>query len=170
MSLGGHGGFGRGFAQDVPDGSLALNLTALMDILSNLLFFLLASYSAQEMEVQAKQKLELPTSSSEAKVVMNLIVTVTKSQVLVANVPVATVDGTQIGGSAIDENDRIVTLLQRMQSIKASREAAGQGGLPGHDTILLLADKGTDSTVVSKVLKTAGSSGFPNVRFGVIAP
>ncbi len=168
---GGHGsGLGGAFAQDGGGSDINLNLTALMDILSNLLFFLLASYSAQEMEVQAKQKLELPTSSSEAKVVMNLIVTVTKSQVLVADVPVATVDGTTIGGSAIDESDRIVTLLQRLQSVKASREAAGQGGLPGHDTILLLADKGTDSTVVSKVLKTAGSSGYPNVRFGVIAP
>jgi hypothetical protein len=32
-----------------------------------------------------------------------------------------------------------------------------------------LADKNTDSDVVSKVLKTAGYAGFVNVRFGVIA-
>jgi len=34
---------------------------------------------------------------------------------------------------------------------------------------LLLADKDTDTDVVSKVLKTAGQAGFVNVRFGVIA-
>ena len=44
-AFGGSGGGGSMAA-------VALNLTALMDILSNLLFFLLASYTAQSVEMR----------------------------------------------------------------------------------------------------------------------
>ena len=45
----------------------ALNLTALMDILSNLLFFLLAAYAAQATEVENKAEMRLPASPSRIK-------------------------------------------------------------------------------------------------------
>ena len=54
--MGGGGGGG--------EASIALNLTALMDILSNLLFFLLASYTSQSVEVESGG-LKLPASKSQ---------------------------------------------------------------------------------------------------------
>jgi biopolymer transport protein ExbD len=171
MAFGGghHGGLGGAFGQAADaGGDINLNLTALMDILSNLLFFLLASYSAQEVEVQQKEQITLPASTSEAKVIQNLIITVSKKQILVADVPVAGLDGIKITDSA-EEGDKIVTLFERLKGVKSSRDAAGQSGMPGGDTVLLLADKSTDTGVITKVLKTSGMAGFPNVRFGVIA-
>ena len=51
---------------------VSLNLTALMDILSNLLFFLMASYTAQSLEVKQKADLHLPISSSQLSISMRV--------------------------------------------------------------------------------------------------
>ena len=42
---------------DVP-----LNLVALIDILTNILFFLLVSYASQELQLQQAAKVKLPSS------------------------------------------------------------------------------------------------------------
>lgn len=166
--LGARSSFGSAFAEKDGPHDISLNLTALMDILSNLLFFLLASYSAQEMEIKQKQGLELPASTSESKVVVNLVVTVSKHQILVAEVPVAGLQNGKVTDSP-EDGDKIVNLYERLKNVQSTRQAAGREGLPGDDTILLLADKETDSALVTRVLKTAAMAGFANVRFGVLA-
>jgi hypothetical protein len=99
----------------------------------------------------------------------SLLVSVTRGEILVADVRVAQVSGGVITGTQIEENDKIVSLFERLQHVRTSRGATPAEEEPGADTILLLADKSTDSAVVTKVLKTAGMAGFPNVRFGVLA-
>jgi biopolymer transport protein ExbD len=168
---------GSAFANPGASVTTALNLTALMDILSNLLFFLLASYSAQDLEIQQKSKVHLPASTSDAKLVLNLVVTVTREEIQVAGVPVAKLEGGRLerdvgagrAGGTAEEGAEIVSLYDRLRSVQSSRKASGHEGLPGADTILLLADRSTDSSLITKVLKTAGSAGFLNVRFGVVA-
>jgi len=155
------------FTHDPPPSGIFLNLTALMDILSNLLFFLLASYSTQDAEIKQKHPIELPASSSELQLVQNLTVTVTTTQILVAGLPVADIDGGVVKGTA-GEGGKIVALYDKLASAKANRKAAGEDGQPGSDTVLLLADKIIDSTLITDVLKTSAMAGFPNVRFGVI--
>ena len=160
---------GGAFHHDDTPGDITLNLTALMDILSNLLFFLLASYTAQAMEIQDKPDLKLPSSASQVKLSPSLTVTVTQNQILVADVPVAGVRGADITGTKVD-GDKISTLHVRLENIRSSRAAAGKldEGVSA-ETFMLLADKRTDSVVITKVLKTAGMAGFVNVKFGVIA-
>jgi biopolymer transport protein ExbD len=160
-AFGGGGGGGEG-------ASIALNLTALMDILSNLLFFLLASYTAQSVEVESRAGLKLPSSSSQLALTPQLTITVTASRIDVSGVPVANVDHGQVVG-ALDAEGRIGPLFERLRNVKLSRTAAGRADLVDADLVLLLADKGTDSKTITSVLKTAGHAGFYNVRFGVIA-
>ena len=149
--------------------SLALNLTALMDILSNLLFFLLASYTAQSIEVQQKADIHLPDSNSELKLTPSLTITVTKREIQVAGVPVAVIKDNQIV-SKVDDTDKILSVFQRLQNARSTRVAMGRGDdLPGQDLVLLLADRNTDSGIITKVMKTAGMAGFVNVKFGVIS-
>jgi biopolymer transport protein ExbD len=154
---------------DEPAGDdIALNLTALMDILSNLLFFLLASYTAQAMEVQQKDGLHLPASSSQAKLAPNLTITVTKKSILVADVPVAEIKDNAINGK-VDPDDKVVPLFDRLKNARSLRVNAGTEGAASTETVLLLADRSIDSTVITKVLKTAGMAGFVNIKFGVLA-
>lgn len=162
--LKGFGGGGDGGMEGV-----SLNLTALMDILSNLLFFLLASYTAQSLEVKQKADLRLPVSSSQLTVKPGLTLLITQASIEVGGDPVARLQGDRILAT-VEDDDKIVPLYERLRQVKDRRAAAGRDEAPDNDVVLLLADKGTDSSVVMKVLKTAGLAGFVNVRFGVLSP
>jgi biopolymer transport protein ExbD len=166
--LGGAGmkGFG-GDGGEIP--SVSLNLTALMDILSNLLFFLLAAYTVQSAEVKQKADLSLPVSSSQLSLKPSLTVLVSRTRIEVAGEPVVAVEGDKIAGT-VEDDDRIVPLYDKLDQIRSARKAAGRDEGAESDVILLMADRDTDSSVITKVLKTAGTAGFVNVRFGVLPP
>jgi biopolymer transport protein ExbD len=139
-----------------------------MDILSNLLFFLLAAYAAQATEVENKSELRLPSSTSQVRLQLQLTISITQSAIQVADAPVARV-AKGLLADPVDENGLIPGLYAKLVSIKGNRAQSGREQNSEASGILLLADKDTDSDVVSKVLKTAGHAGFVNVRFGVIA-
>ena len=166
MSFGPRSVFGGQASGGTP--MVALNLTALMDILSNLLFFLLAAYAAQATEVENKSELRLPSSTSQVRLQLQLTISITQSAIQVADAPVARVAQGRLV-DPVDEEGKIPGLYAKLVSIKGNRAQAGQEQSSEASGILLLADKDTDSDVVSKVLKTAGHAGFVNVRFGVIA-
>jgi biopolymer transport protein ExbD len=168
MSFGKRSVFGGGGGGGGGDASTALNLTALMDILSNLLFFLLASYTAQSVEVEAHEGLRLPSSTSQLTLTPQVTITVTKTDIDVSGVPVAKIAGGSVAGD-LDASGRIAPLYERLRNVKVSRQAAGRADLADSDLVLLLADKGTQSKTITTVLRTAGYAGFVNVRFGVIA-
>jgi biopolymer transport protein ExbD len=147
---------------------VALNLTALMDILSNLLFFLLAAYAAQATEVEDKSELHLPSSTSQVRLQLQLTISVTRHAIQVADIPVVGIEK----GRLIEEEDedgKIPSLYTKLITIRERRAESGRTDAAETSGILLLADKETDSDIISKVLKTAGHAGFVNVRFGVIA-
>ena len=146
----------------------ALNLTALMDILSNLLFFLLAAYAAQATEVENKAEMRLPASTSQVRLQLQLTISITQHAIQVADTPVTIIENGKLVETE-DAEGRIASLYAKLVSIKDRRAETGREQAAEASGILLLADKDTDSDVVSKVLKTAGHAGFVNVRFGVIA-
>jgi len=141
---------------------------ALMDILSNLLFFLLAAYAAKPPRWKTSSELLLPSSTSQVRLQLQLTISITQSAIQVADAPVARVAHGLLA-DPVDEEGKIPGLYAKLVSIKGNRAQAGQEQNSEASGILLLADKDTDSDVVSKVLKTAGHAGFVNVRFGVIA-
>jgi biopolymer transport protein ExbD len=157
------GGGGEG-----ADAAITMNLTALMDILSNLLFFLLASYTAQSVEIEGHSGLRLPTSTSQITLNPQITITVTDAAIDVSGIPVARVANGLVS-DPLDADEKIPPLYERLRQVRVSREAAGRADLADSNLILLLADKGTDSRTISTVLRSAGFAGFANVRFGVIA-
>ena len=148
--------------------SIALNLTALMDILSNLLFFLLASYTSQSVELQGQSGLKLPSSTSQLSLTPQITITVSETRIDVGGVPVGNVAHGAIV-EPLDKDGRVGELFDRLRNLKVSREAAGRSDLADAALVLLLADKGTESQTITNVLKAAGMAGFYNVRFGVIS-
>ena len=147
---------------------VALNLTALMDILSNLLFFLLAAYAAQATEVEDKAEMHLPSSTSQVRLQLQMTISITQHGIQVADTLVTPIDKGKLV-ELEDAEGRIPSLYSKLMSIKERRAEAGREQTGEASGILLLADRDTDSDVVTKVLKTAGYAGFVNVRFGVIA-
>jgi biopolymer transport protein ExbD len=170
VSLGKRGVFGGGAGGGGGGGmaSVALNLTALMDILSNLLFFLLASYTSQSVELEGSSGLKLPASSSQLSLTPQVTITVTQSHIDVQGISVGNIAHGAVV-EPLDKDGKITPLFDRLRSLKASRESAGRGDLADAALVLLLADRGTESLTITEVLKTAGMAGFYNVRFGVIS-
>jgi biopolymer transport protein ExbD len=147
---------------------VSINLTALMDILSNLLFFLLASYTSQSVELESQSGLKLPSSTSRLSLTPQITITVTDSRIDVGGVPVGSIQHGQIV-EPLDRDGNVGALYDRLDKVKASRQAAGRADMADAALVLLLADRGTDSETITRVLKTAGRAGFYNVRFGVIS-
>lgn len=159
-------GFGGG---DGVDTSVNLNLTALMDILSNLLFFLLASYTTQALEVEQKPGLHLPVSSSQLKPTPDLIITATENEIFVGDFTVAKIKGDTIVGSALD-GEKIVALYDKLHGVQQAHAAAGTDDeVHGADLVMVLADKNTDAQIIAKILKTSAMAGFIKARFAVLA-
>jgi biopolymer transport protein ExbD len=146
----------------------SLNLTALMDILSNLLFFLLAAYAAQATEVENKAEMHLPSSTSQVRLQLQLTISISQHAIQVADTPVTPIEKGALV-ERVDQDGKIPSLYTKLVGIKERLTKAGREQSGEASGILLLADKDTDSEIVSKVLKTAGYAGFVNVRFGVIA-
>lgn len=170
MSVFGGGSGMKGFSNDGGEiQTVSLNLTALMDILSNLLFFLLAAYTAQSLEVKTKPDLQLPVSSSQLSLKPTLTLQVSRSRIEVGSEPIVAIAGDKVMAE-ISDDDSIIPLYEKLRDIKEKRKAAGRDDGPEADVILLLADRDADSGVITKVLKSAGMAGFVNVRFGVLPP
>ena len=69
---------------DVP-----LNLVALIDILTNILFFLLVSYASQELQLQQAQKVKLPSSYAQQTMKMATVVSLSEGELRVEQIGVA---------------------------------------------------------------------------------
>lgn len=158
------GGGGGGGGSDEP-GNITLNMTALMDILSNLLFFLLASYAASDIEIKGAENMQIPTSSSEQEATMSILVRVTIDVIEVEGKPIVKIKNGQ--PEARFDGDKIVPLHDELRRIGIQGKKGVE--MTEENTVLLvLADKRIDYELISKVLKTAGYAGYPNFRFAVL--
>lgn len=90
-----------------------LNLTALMDIFTILVFFLMVNQS--EVEVQNTDSVELPVSVADSKPEEQLSVLVTKDDILVQGRPIASVVEVKASG------DELIAALQKELEYHASR-------------------------------------------------
>ena len=159
----GFGGGSGGGGDEI--GNVSLNMTALMDILSNLLFFLLASYAASNTEIKGADNMQLPVSSSETEATMSILVRITLEQVEVEGKQIVKIKDGQPQGR--NDGDKIVPLYDEL--LKVGIQGKKGVKMTEENTVLLvLADKRADYELVSKVLKTAGYAGYPNFRFAVM--
>jgi biopolymer transport protein ExbD len=146
---------------DVP-----LNLVALIDILTNILFFLLVSYASQELQLQQAQKVKLPSSYIQQQLKMATMVSLSENELKVEQVTVAKVASSKI--DAPMEGDKIVPLYNKLNTLRAMRRSATRGPSENDDVILLLCDKQIPFAMLSKVLRTSAMAGYPNFRFAVM--
>lgn len=152
---------GEGSEYDVP-----LNLVALIDILTNILFFLLVSYASQELQLQGAQKIKLPSSFVSQQLKMATTVALSEKELRVEQIAIAKVKNGKI--DAKTEGDKIVPLYNKLNTLRAMRRSASRGPSENDDVILLLADKGVQFATLSKVLRTSAMAGYPHFRFAVM--
>ncbi len=147
-----------------------LNLTALLDVMSNLLFFLLLSFAAQTSSMDAEQGLLLPNSSTEQPLRPSIALRLSQKVLQVDEAVVAQLQGGQVVGAP---SGRIEALYQHLLRRRAALPAAGATAAavpadpaePADAAVLVVyCDAATPYPLLHQVLDTAAAAGFARFR------
>jgi biopolymer transport protein ExbD len=171
-SRGGHGGGGGG--HDSADGpSDELNLTAMMDMMTIILVFLLKSYSSSALDVKAGADLQLAASSTKLPPIDAITITITRKAVLIDNKPIVEVRQGSVDPSAKREGangyliDPIWVRLQKQADFQ--KTLVRQGKLKEFKgQAIVVADKQVPFRLLSEVIYSAGQAEFHSFKFLVI--
>lgn len=157
-----HGAFGEAAAGET---ATRVNLTALMDILSNIIFFLMVSFGAETLELTSDAKVHLPSSTSELSLKRSISVAVGQEQLLVEDDPVGRLkNGKLTGLNKAGSHRKLEAALKR---VRAQRLAKNERQKDEDEVILFIADRDLDYSVIDQVLKTCARAGYAKFRFAV---
>ena len=150
-----------------------LNITAMMDMMTILLVFLLKSFSVSASNVQLND-VEPPKSTTELSAAEALKVVISSRAVLVDGEAVVPVSNGAID-PALKENGAngfLILPLKDIISKHAQREKkiAQLRGEEFKGELSLIADKGTPYRLITEVLYTAGQAEYRNYRLVVQKP
>lgn len=142
-------------------------MTALVDVLTVLVFFLLKNFSSEGDIVTQSKNLELPVSSSKMRPEQTLTIAISQKHVLVEGAPVALVaEEWERGGTDIpslarlldDRRKQTEQLSEYDQSVKFDGKLTIQG------------DKKIPYWLLQKVLATCGENGYSSFSLAVMKP
>lgn len=152
--------------------NMHLNLTPLIDINANLLFFLMISASVQEDRLEAGEMVELPSSTSQKAEAGDLISIVAALETLSVNeIQVAKLDkGALAPSDVIFKKERVKPLYKNLTT--RFQELVKKGAQPGADkkedklpVVLVQADRMLPYATLKLIMRTCGQAGFTKFRF-----
>jgi len=143
-----------------------LNLTAMMDMMTILLVFLVKSYSTDPERVQVTDTLHPPSSNSKDEVLPAVNITVTADTIMVEDAMVTTLDEL----SAAQQETAFIPALSDALSRRVDelKELERLGGTPFDGAVLVVAHKDTPYDLLTTVLYTAGQAHFSQYRLLVM--
>lgn len=139
---------------------LDLNLTALVDVFTILIFFLLSNSTEVEV-LPASKAVTLPESNAEQSPRQTLVVVVSGADIVVEGRRVAAVaDVLASQGDVIEPLKAELDLLATRQVVRQENEAQGR-------TITIMGDKDIPYQLLRKVMVTCARANFSDVAFAV---
>ncbi len=138
---------------------LDMNLVALIDIFTILIFFLMSSTGVEVLSTS--RAIKLPESSAEKTPRETIVVTVSGSDILVDGRKVATV------AEALASEDDLIAPLKTELDLQASRPVLRQENAAQSKAITILGDKDIPYRLLRKVMVTAARANFSDVAFAV---
>lgn len=143
-------------------GNEGLLLVALIDILANLVFFLLV-VSQNPSQLPNVKNLQLPSSSAEKLPKENVVVMVTTTDILVQDMHVISVaDAMKIQGD-------IIAPLSKELKYRASKSGAipvNEQGIPERE-ITIMGDRNIPYNVLRKIMATCSQNDYARMSFAV---
>src|SRR5687767_4259949 len=112
--MSGGGGEGGG------DYDVSLNLTALLDVISNLLFFLMFSFASQSSAIELEGEITLPISTAELPPKKAINVGVGRTELLIEKEVIAPIKNGKVVGTP---EGRIEALHKRLSALRQQRVA-----------------------------------------------
>lgn len=157
----------RRVAMQHKNGTAALNITSLMDVMTIILIFLLFSFSSQDQNIRLARDLDLPRSTAEKPFKWAINITLTEDQLLVEDLSVCRYkDGRFV--DTRDDPDKIVLLYKQLTDLKSMEKYREVDRDASEPVVIFQADKKHKFDTIYRVMKTAAMAGYPNFRFAVL--
>jgi biopolymer transport protein TolR len=137
-----------------------MNLVALIDIFTILIFFLLSSAAGVEL-LHSPKAVQLPESVAEQAPRQTVVVVIAGDDILVDGRRVA-----QVAAALADPGDEIAGLKAELQTL-AGRERVASTDHKAARAVTLMADKDIPYRLLRKVMVTCSQAEFADVAFAV---
>jgi biopolymer transport protein TolR len=140
--------------------SLDMNLVALIDIFTILIFFLISNMS----EVQAlssSKSVTLPKSQAEKSPKETLVITVNNSDIVVEGRRIASVP------EVIASPDDVIAPLKAELELLAGRQVVREENAASTKAITIMGDQSIPYQLLRKVMVTSAQANFTDVAFAV---
>lgn len=138
-----------------------LNLVSLMDIFTILVFFLLVS-SSNVQQLPNSKKISLPTSVAEKAPKETIIIVVTKKDILVQGVIVASLD--EIG---LSDKPVINNLAKELAFHSSKGSYTGVSSKTGR-SVTIMGDENISYQVLRKILATCRNANYTQIAFAAM--
>lgn len=143
-----------------------LNLTAMMDVMTILLVYLIKVYAEAPENISLNDDLRPPSSTAPENIVPSVSVTISKSGVMVEKKKILDVQDGQV--VAADPKNAYAPLSQALTArVDVIVAIANQGGSPFDGNLMIIADEDTPYELISNVLYHAGKAQFTSYRLVV---
>ncbi|TDJ37367.1 MAG: biopolymer transporter ExbD [Gammaproteobacteria bacterium] len=139
-----------------------INLTALMDIFTILVFFLLVNSGSVEL-LEVPKDMKLPESHEESKPRETVVIFISKENVLVQGKIVAYVADILEGRA-----ETMDPVIARLAELKESIIGPSTQTVAASQEVTILADKSVPFVVVRRIMSACTDEGYENVSLAVI--
>ncbi len=159
-----------------------LNITAMMDMMTILLVFLLKSFGANAANITTNEDLVVPQSTSALKVEELVTITITAKQILVGDKAVVDLEASQaadgrplavVPAGVRDNGGRGMLIVPVEEQLRKEIEKIRQiaefnPSMQPKNQIAVVGDGNTPYDILTMVLYTAGKVGLDGYKFVVI--
>jgi len=156
-----------------------LQITAMMDMFTIIVFFLLFSYSDKPNEIDLDKDINLPESIAEIDHENSVKLILSQSALKIDDVVIAQISGNRIKGFNVNSPKKS-DLYLKLKEYRAKKTAelamakvdVEQGGekeaKPEELQLLFFCDRELPFKTINQVVKTAAMAGFPNFQLAVL--
>ncbi len=143
-----------------------LQITAMMDMFTIVLIFLLFSFSDRPETMNIDKELDLPQSTAKMDYNGTIRMVLSKENLKLNDTVVAQLENGRITGL---KNDRLKysDLYRKLSFYREEMDSSPEDGKKGKH-ILFFCDKHIPFKTINSVMKTAGMAGFPDFQFAVL--
>jgi len=151
-----------------------LNITAMMDMMTIILVYLLKSYSSDPTNITPQADLTMPSSTTRLKPEAAVPLAISRNSIIVNDKEVCKIIKGRVDPNCKEgkneEQYLIQTLFSALDAERQKQEeiAAYNSAQQFKGLVLIMGDKDIPFRVVSEVLYTAGQAQFGNFKFVVL--
>lgn len=150
--------------------SEGLNLTAMMDMFTIILVFLIKQYASAPENIQLSDVLQPPVSSTKDNIQPAVSIVISRSDILIDGKKVADIKGGRIvAPEGQDPMQPISTELSKIVQRLETLQKRSNGAVTFDGMIMLVVDGDTTYEILNQVLLTAGRNNFSTYKMIVKA-